>query len=53
MGMRKEGILGLTWDRVDLNGGFIQLKEADTKTGEWPSNGWRFMEDRTATSRQW
>jgi integrase len=33
-GMRKEEILGLTWDRVDLKGGFIRLKEADTKTGE-------------------
>jgi integrase len=33
-GMRKEEILGLTWDRVDLKGGFIRLKEVDTKTGE-------------------
>lgn len=33
-GMWKGEILGLTWDRVDLKGGFIRLKEVDTKTGE-------------------
>ena len=33
-GMQKGEILGLTWDRVDLKGGFIRLKKADTKTGE-------------------
>jgi integrase len=33
-GMRKGEILGLSWDRVDLKGSFIRLKEMDTKTGE-------------------
>ena len=33
-GMQKGEILGLTWDRVDLKGGIIRLKKADTKTGE-------------------
>jgi integrase len=32
--MRKGEILGLTGDRVDLKGGFIRLREADTKTSE-------------------
>jgi len=32
--MRRGEILGLTWDKVDLKGGFIRLKGADTKSGE-------------------
>jgi hypothetical protein len=30
--MRRGEILGLTWQGVDLKGGFIRLKGADTKT---------------------
>jgi integrase len=33
-GRRTEEILGLTWDRVDLKGGFIRLREGDTNAGE-------------------
>jgi len=33
-GMRLDEILGLTWDRADLKGGFIRLKGEDTKSGE-------------------
>ena len=32
--MRKAEIVGLTWDREDLKGGFIRLREVDTKTSE-------------------
>jgi integrase len=33
-GMRWGEIINLTWDKVDLKGGFIRLKGADTKSGE-------------------
>jgi integrase len=33
-GMRLGEILGLTWNKVDLKGGFIRLKGEDTKSGE-------------------
>jgi len=33
-GMRLGEILGLTWDKADLKGGFIRLKGEDTKSGE-------------------
>src|SRR4029077_1559742 len=33
-GMRLGEILGLTWDKADLKGGFVQLKGEDTKSGE-------------------
>jgi integrase len=33
-GMRWGEIVNLTWDKVDLKGGFIRLKGADTKSGE-------------------
>ncbi|MDD4997339.1 MAG: site-specific integrase [Syntrophales bacterium] len=32
--MRKGEILGLTWDKVDLEGGFVHLNPEDTKTNE-------------------
>lgn len=34
LGPRLSEILKLTWDRVDLNRGFIKLRGVDTKTGE-------------------
>ena len=33
-GMRWGEIVNLTWDKVDLKGGFIRLKGTDTKSGE-------------------
>ncbi len=33
-GMRKGEIINLTWDRVDLDNGFIALRPQDTKTNE-------------------
>jgi integrase len=33
-GMRLSEIIGLTWDKTDLRGGFIRLKGEDTKSGE-------------------
>ncbi len=33
-GMRKGEIINLTWDRVDLQNGFIALRPEDTKTNE-------------------
>jgi integrase len=33
-GMRWGEIVNLTWDKVDLKGGFIRLKGKDTKSGE-------------------
>ena len=33
-GMRKNEILKLLWDRVDLKGGFIRLRPEDTKSGD-------------------
>jgi len=33
-GMRWGEIVNLTWDKVDLKGGFIRLKVKDTKSGE-------------------
>ena len=33
-GMHKKEVLGLTWDRVDLKGGFIRLKEARHQDGQ-------------------
>lgn len=33
-GMRKSEIRNLTWDQVDLDGGFIKLNPEDTKTNE-------------------
>ncbi len=35
--MRKSEILNLTWDRVDLDAGFIRLQPEDTKTAEFRS----------------
>lgn len=32
LGLRQGEVLKLTWDRVDLNGGFIKLRGQDTKT---------------------
>ncbi len=34
LGLRKGEIVGLTWDHVDLPGGFIRLKGQETKSGE-------------------
>ncbi len=34
LGPRLGEIINLTWDRVDLNRGFIKLRSMDTKTGE-------------------
>jgi integrase len=33
-GMREGEILGLTWEKIDLKGGFIRLQAEDTKTHE-------------------
>ena len=33
-GMRWGEIVNLTWDKVDLKGGFVRLKGTDTKSGE-------------------
>lgn len=33
-GMREGEILGLTWDRVDLRGGWVHLREVDCKNKE-------------------
>ena len=33
-GMRLSEILGLTWNKADLKGGFIRLKGEDTKSGD-------------------
>ena len=33
-GMRRQEILGLTWSRVDMEAGFIDLESKDTKTSE-------------------
>lgn len=33
-GMREREILGLTWEKVDLKGGFIRLQAEDTETRE-------------------
>jgi len=32
--MRRNAILHLIWDQIDLKGGFIRLRSADAKTGE-------------------
>ena len=34
LGLRRGEILGLTWDRVDLQRGFIKMRSVDTKTNE-------------------